>query len=170
MKITNFIAVCYLLLACSACTVSFLGTSIDYNKIKSFSVEQFETEAGNAPATAGQQFSEQLKAKIISNTRLQNLAENGDLHFRGAVKSFQLTSLAPQANQTTSLQRLTMGVEVVCASPIDAEDATLNWTQTFTRFADFASDANLLDVQDQLIRDIYLQMMDDVFNKAFTNW
>lgn len=154
------------------CTVSFLGTSIDYNKTKTFSVEQFDTEAGNAPATAGQQFSEQLKNKIINNTRLQYKSEGsgGDMHFAGAVKGFQLSSLAPQANQTTSLQRLTLTIEVRCKSETYPDDAALNWTQSFNRFADFPSEANLLDVQDRLIDEIYTQIMDDVFNKAFTNW
>jgi prophage DNA circulation protein len=165
-----FFLFAFISLGITGCTVSFIGTTIDYEKIKTFSVEQFGNAAANAPATIGQQFSEQLKAKILNNTRLQYKLEEGDIAFVGEVREYKLSSLAPQANQTTALQRLTIGVYAESRCEKDLNNPQVNWSQSFSRFADFASDANLVDVQDQLINDIYTQMMDDVFNKAFTGW
>ena len=44
------------------------------------------------------------------------------------------------------------------------------WTSNFTFFKDFSKDANLIDVRDGLANDIFDQLVEDVYNRAFTNW
>jgi len=152
-----------------SCTVSFINQGIDYSVLKSFSIDQFEAKASNAPPTSGQTFSEQLKDKVMSNTRLSYKDVNGDVQFSGYLSGYQITSLAPQANQTVAFQRLTIRITIDFKN-IKVEDGSKDWNQTFSRFADFSADQDLSSVETQLIQDIYDQVLDDVFNKAFSGW
>ncbi len=135
--------------------------------VKTFSVDQFETTAGNAPPTIGQQFSEQLKQRILNDTRLQYRDSKGDIAFSGAVTSYQISPIAPQPGQTVGLQRLTIRMDIECKSE---KQEMKSWSPSFSRFADFAADADLTSVENQLIKEIYDQIIEDVFNKAFSNW
>jgi hypothetical protein len=45
-----------------------------------------------------------------------------------------------------------------------------NFTQSFSRFADFNAEQNLQTVENALIASISDQLADDIFNKAFVNW
>ncbi len=160
-----------LLLLFAGCKISLRNTFIDYNVYKTASVEQFETIASNAPPSAGQQFSERLKLKILSDTRLQYVDGVGDIAFSGKVSRYEVQSVAPQGTDNSNFQqRLTITLSI---SRRDSKDPnpTKNWDgQSFTRFANFPADADLSSVQDQLITEIYEQILDDVFNKSFTGW
>lgn len=152
-----------------ACTVSLINTGIDYTVLKSFSLEQFDAKDSNAPPTSGQVFSEQLKDRILNNTRLQYEDEDGDVQFSGDVTGYNITALAPQADQTVAFQRLTIKL-TINYKDITQKDGSKDWNQTFSRFANFSADQDLSSVEDALIQEIYDQILDDVFNKAFSGW
>ena len=149
-----------------SCTFRFNAYDIS-SDVKTFSVAQFETTAGNAPPTIGQQFSEQLKQRILNDTRLQYRDSKGDIEFSGAVISYQIIPIAPQPGQTVALQRLTLRMDIECKSE---KQEIKSWSPSFTRFADFAADADLSEVENRLVKEIYDQIIEDVFNRAFSNW
>lgn len=160
-----------LLILAQSCSVSFINVGIDYSTVSTFSIEQFEPKSGNAPPTSGQQFSEQLKNKVLNNTRLSYRDEEGDVQFKGDIVGYTVTALAPQPNQTVALQRLTIRVAVnYTNTKLKEEEENSAWSQTFSRFADFGSDQDLVSVEEQLIEEIYDQILEDVFNKAFSGW
>lgn len=156
----------FFLMILDACTFKFNDYDISPD-VKTFSVEQFETTAGNAPPTIGQQFSEQLKQRILNDTRLQYRDTKGDIEFSGAITSYQISPIAPQPGQTVALQRLTLRMDIECKS---SKQEIKNWSPSFSRFADFAADADLSAVETRLVKEIYEQIIEDVFNKAFSNW
>lgn len=162
-----FVLSTLLLLLHQSCTVSLINTGIDYEVLKSFSLDQFDVKAVNAPPVSGQLFSEQLKDRILNDTRLAYTDDKGDIDFTGNVSGYNISSLAPQANQTVALQRLTIQVTVNLKNN-QQKDA--DWQQNFSRFADFGADQDLSSVETQLIQEIYDQILDDVFNKAFSGW
>lgn len=156
----------FLLMSVLSCTFRFNAYDIS-TEVKTFSVAQFETTAGNAPPTIGQQFSEQLKQRILNDTRLQYRDTKGDIEFSGAVTSYQISPIAPQPGQTVALQRLTLRMDIECKSE---KQEIKSWSPSFTRFADFAADADLSEVENRLVKEIYDQIIEDVFNRAFSNW
>lgn len=159
------------LLLVQSCTVSLINRSIDYDVLKTFNVDQFGVRAPNAPPTIGQQFSEQLKRRVLNNTKLTYVQEerNGDILFSGDIVGYNIEALAPQANQTVALQRLSIQINIQYKN-IPIKDGSKDWTQTFSRFANFSAEQELSSVENQLITEIYDQIMDDVFNKAFSGW
>ncbi|MFT5764518.1 MAG: hypothetical protein ACI8X3_001949, partial [Saprospiraceae bacterium] len=69
--------------------------------------------------------------------------------------------------ELTAFNRLDVTVNVEF---INNKDETQNWVQPFSYFSDFESDQNFLTVQDGLVETINNQLVEDIFNKAFTNW
>ena len=156
----------------SGCKITLKNTYIDYTIYKTASVEQFEIVAANAPPSAAQQFSERLKLKILSDTRLQYInGSTGDIAFSGQLTRYEVTSIAPQGtDNTTFQQRLTITMSISCKDNKDPQP-TKSWeAANFTRFANFSADTDLASVQDALITEIYDQLLEDVFNRAFTGW
>lgn len=164
-KLTGSFLCLLVLLAATGC-YTFKGYSIS-PEIETFFVEQFENKAFNAPPNINQTFSESFKLKINRESRLVLDSRNPDILFSGAITRYTVTSVSPEPGETTALQRLDVTVEVEYTNTRDLED---QWKQSFSFFADFLPDQNLLDVQDQLIETIFIQIQEDIFNKAFANW
>lgn len=157
--------VALLLFTLSAC-YSFKGTSISPD-IQTFYVAPFDNRAPDAPPTLPVDFSEALRLKILNESRLTFNDENPDVEFTGAIITWRVSSEAPKPGELVAFNRLTIGVQV---SYINHHDEQENWKSNFTYFADYDVTQNLLDVQDQLIEVISEELVNQIFNKAFTNW
>lgn len=158
-----------LLSLCCCCLVAcytFTGTSIDPNA-QTFTVITFDNNAQNVVPTLSQDFTNALINKIESGTRLDATPANGDVQFSGAITDYSIVPVAPKPGETTSFNRLTINVGVEYINNNNEKDT---WKQTFSWFEEYPSDENLSDLQDQLIENINDQLVQDIFNKAFTNW
>lgn len=153
----------------SGCSIKLSNTAISPD-VKNFSVAQFETTAAIAPPTSGQEFSERFKQKILNNTRLEFQDSKGDMQFAGALTGYTVSFVAPQPNETNAFQRLTVRLEVSYRNLKETDPKKAEWTQSFERFANFPGTSDLNSVQNQLLEEIYEQLIEDVFNKAFTGW
>ncbi len=145
---------------------SFKGISIPPD-VKSYYVPVFEVRAPNAPPTVGQDFSELLKDKVRNEARLLWDEVDPDIEFTGNIASFNVKPVAPQPGETVALNRLEVAVAV---NFVNNRDEEKNWSNRFSFFSDFGTDQNLLDIQDGLLIDIFEQIQEDIFNKAFTDW
>ncbi len=154
-----------LLIGQSAC-YSFKGISIDPT-ISTFYVTLFDNTTNDAPPTLGQDFTEVLRDKIRNESRLNLKDTDPDIDFTGSISSFRVSAEAPEPGQTTSFNRLTIAVSV---EYINNRDEDNKWKRNFSYFANFPANQNLLEVQDQLISTINDQIVEDIFNFAFTDW
>lgn len=150
----------------SGCKVSLSGNSIP-PEVKTFYVGNFKLNAPNAPATVPQTFAELLKDKISRESRLEFTNLNPDIEFNGAIQNFTVSAVAPKPDEQTSFNRLTIYVAIEYTNHLDTKG---EWQRTFSHFADFPTDQNLLQVQDDLITIIFDQILEDIFNQAFNNW
>ncbi len=150
----------------ATCNVSMKNTSIR-PEISTYFIKTFTTTATSAPPTLGQQFSEELKDKIQRESRLTYADVNPDIEFEGTLQSFNISAVAPQNGEITQFSRLTIVVRV---QYYDNQDEDENWEQNFSFFLDYDASQNLLDIQDDLVDEIFAQLLQDVFNKAFSSW
>jgi hypothetical protein len=149
---------------------SFKGISIDPN-LKTFAVRTFETTAFNAPPTLAVDFTERLKDKVRTETPLALKTDEPDCEFTGKISEFRVSPLAPKPGETVARNQLVIGVFVNYT--INKEGIKTNYPATgksFSFFAEFGADQDLLTVQDQLIDDIRKQLLEDIFNAAFNDW
>lgn len=158
---------CLLLLVFfSSCTFGFKGISIP-PEAKTFYVENFSLAVSDAPIDINQQFTQELRRKVRQETRLTADENDPDIIFTGSVSKYRISYVAPDENNTTSLNRLEIALKVNYEN-IKRDDDT--WTKTFSDFEDFDSNINFQDVQDDLIETIIEDILERVFNEAFTDW
>lgn len=145
---------------------SFSGADIPENA-KTASVELFVSNAGLANPNLPIKITEKLKDQILSQTKLLLVREGADLQFSGVITGYDIRPVAVQTNETAGLNRLTITVQVNYVNKFDEKKS---YTQNFSRFADYDSAQELSSVEDQLMDDINKQLVQDMFDKAFSNW
>lgn len=145
---------------------SFTGVSLDPG-IQTYYVAPFRDNADNAPAAISTDFTEALKEKIRTQSRLTYTETDPDIEFQGAIVDYRITSEAPQPGERTSLNRLTI---VTAVEYINHRSEEEGWKNNFSFFFDFDSTTDFTSVEDEATRTISAQIMEDVFNKAFTDW
>ena len=145
---------------------SFRGTSIPQD-ISTFYVENFTIESYDAPANLPIEMSEKLRNKIRSESRLKYTDTDPDIEFKGRISGYRVTPVAPQNNQLPSANRLEITVSI---NYIDNKNNKNNWNNNFTFFKDFDNTTNVLDIRESLSNEIFDQIAEDIFNRAFSNW
>lgn len=146
---------------------SFRGLTIDCNTTKTFSIMPFDNNAPNSPATLNQTFVELLRDKVLSETCLSSTRNEGDVQFSGEIVKYQVTSVAPTEGETNTTQRLTIGVAIEYINTTNEEE---NISKRYEWYEDYDSNVSLLSIQDELINTISEQILENIFNDAFTNW
>ena len=163
MKNVFFLLLATLLLP--AC-YSLSGISIDPTT-RTYFVDLFENRAFESDPNYAADITEDLKEKVRTQTRLTYTDTDPDIEFAGAVTDWRVTSEAPTGDAVTSFNRLTI---VLSVEYTDHKNEDLSWTKRFSFFSDFGADQSLLDVQEALVDEINDLLVEDIFNKAFTNW
>lgn len=151
---------------CLISCYSFKGISIP-PEVNSYSIDPVIDQSFNAPATYPVDFSEALITKIRKESRLLLNNQSADVIFKCKVIQFLVNSQAPQPGVSSAINRLNVTIEV---EYISKKDEKQNWKSSFSRYQDFDAKQNFSEVQQKLIGDINLLLVEDIFNKAFTNW
>lgn len=145
---------------------SFQGISIPPD-VNTYYVEQFENQAPSSTPTLPRDLSERLKDKIQTESRLKYNDEEPDIEFTGAITDFRVSAEAPKAGEQIGFNKLTISVQV---NFVNNKDEKANWKQQFSFEDFFGANDNLLDVQETLIENINKELVDRIYNRAFTNW
>ena len=157
-------------------TVSLLGgCSVRYSmsgasiapEVKTLTVKYITKTAALGPPALGQYFTEKLKEKFVSQTSLTPVDRNGDVVFEGTITGYTITPQAILPNETAARNRLSITVNITFTNQKDEKN---NFETSFTRFTDYDSQTNLSTIEDQLVKEVTDQLIDDIFNKAFINW
>ena len=168
---TLIVAVCYF---CFTSCIFYTpkSTGIPPN-INTFYVAEFDNNAPNVVPTLSYDFTQALLDKILKESRLTFTENEPDVEFSGYISRYQVTSVAPEERDgvpTTAFNRLDIGVQVDYINNKEDNPTKKEWQQTFSFYVDYESTSNLLDIQDGLIKEINDQLVEDIFNKAFSDW
>jgi hypothetical protein len=150
------------------CTVSysFTGASID-QYIKTISVQYFANRAPIVVPSLSQQFTDALRDKFRSQTKLKMVNGIGDVDFSGEITRYETRSTAITGDDKPAKNRLTIEIKVRYVNSINPKD---NYETSFSRFEEYGANESLSAVEGTLIETIVDQLTEDVFNKAFVNW
>ncbi len=152
-----------------SCSYKLDGSSIP-KELKTINVMYFENNATLVVSTLSQSFTEALKERIRSQTRLSLVRGEADATIEGSITGYSIAPAAIEATNNNqapvaSLTRLTI---TVSAKYSNIADKKQNFEKTFTRYKDFSGD---ISSQEQgLILEINKQLTEDIFNAAFSNW
>ena len=159
----------------SGCGVySFSGVAIDNNKVKTISIDNFYNDSGSGPPNMSQLFTERIKDYYQQNTRLALVPENGDLQIEGAITRYEFVPVAARSSgsdqvaDVASEMRLNITVEATYINTTDDQYDFEN--RDFTFFADFDADLDPSSVENDLIDQIFEQIIFDIFTATVANW
>jgi len=164
---------CYLLVlllfAQTSCRMSysFTGASISPD-VKTVSIQYFPNNASLVVPTLSRLFTDALRDYFTSQTNLVLVDRNGDLNVEGSISAYTIQPIAIQGNETAAQNRLTITVTVKFTNKKNEKQNFEN--KSFSRYQDYPSSQNLSSVQDQLIKQIDDQLVDDIFKQAVVNW
>lgn len=172
-KLLGIISVCVLVFICPSC-YTLKNQSIPPS-LKTINVQFFENNAALVVNNLSQTFTEALKDRIRTQTSLSLVRGEADATMSGAITGY---SIAPASIQATAnnvapiadANRLTITVRVkfsfdAAKTPADKK---LSFEESFTKFADYRGDIS--SQEQNLIQQINKQLIDDIFNRAFSNW
>lgn len=166
MKTIIYISLFFILFSSCKIKYSFSGADIDPN-IKSFSVNYFENNSGNGPASMSDLFTNALKEKIMKETNLNLVTNNADIEFNGYIESYYYTVQAPTGTETSDLRRITMKVKINFVNNISENE---NWEKIFQSHAEHSVNVNLNLIEEESLSEINELLVDEIFTKAFVNW
>jgi len=167
--VKRFLLLLLPLLMLSGCTVSYKlnGASIDYARVKTISIQEFPNQAAYVYPPFAQSFTEGLKEKFITQTKLKMKPREGDMQIEGEIVGWELTPMAQQADGYASETKLTITVNVRFTNTTNEKE---NFEQRFSAFRQFSSTSMLEDVQDELLTAITKEISEAIFNKTVANW
>ena len=160
------IAIIYLF-SYSTCKYGFKDQNPPPPEVKTFRINYFENKAQYVNTQLTAQLTEKLRQKIAGSTRLHSV--NGDdAHYdiSGYVSQYYTTTTGI-SNGSASVNRLTVGFHLVFRNTLDE---TKNAEYDLTRNFDFSANQTLPQVESSLTPEIVRGIVDEIFNKIFSNW
>jgi len=152
--------------SCFSVKYSFSGASIP-SEMKTVYVAFFPNRAPIVNPNLSQQFTEALKEKFRSQTKLIVVNDIGDGNFEGEITGYSTQPIAITGNETAAKNRFTISVRVKYSNALDPKN---NFEQTFSRYEDYDSNRSFSDVENELVKKIIDLLIEDIYNRAFVNW
>jgi len=149
--------------------LSLNGASIPAD-LKTINIQFFENNAPLAVPTLSQQFTEALKNRIRTQTRLSIVRGEANATMSGSITGYSIAPVSIQATNNNAppiagASRLSITVNV---KYVYEADKKLSFDESFTKFKEFSGDIS--SQEQSLIQDINKQLTDDIFNRAFASW
>ncbi len=171
MKIKS-IKILYLLfplIALTACSISFQfnGTSINYDKVKTVSLDKFPIRSNYVWSPMEAMFYNTFSDAFAKKTKLKVLKRNGDLQFDGEITEYSQTNKSVAADGYSAQTQLKMTVNV---RYVNQTDHTQDFEKSFSSTATYDSSQQLANVQEQLVQEMIDDIVDQIFNESVASW
>ena len=162
------LALLSLVMVCG-CTVSYKlnGASIDYNTIKTITLETISNRAAYQWAPMAPMFNNTLSDRYNSQTKLRQVKRDGDLVLSGEITSYDQTNKSISADGYSSMVQLKITVKVKFTNNKQHND---DFDKTFTANREYDSSQQLSAVQEELVQQMIDDIVDQVFNATVANW
>lgn len=167
MKKLIFILAVFVL---SGCGYKFNGAST--TGLKTVKVQLFENNAPLVIPTLSNVFTEDLKDRIRTQSRLSLTQNEADVVFEGRITGYDIKPIAIQDNKApvAGANRLTITVQVKYTNNTEFKQSK-SFDQSFTAFEDFSLAGQSLESQQQrLIKLVNVKLTENIFNQAFAQW
>ncbi|MAJ97697.1 MAG: hypothetical protein CBE48_000155 [Flavobacteriales bacterium TMED288] len=151
----------------SSCSIySFSGTSIN-SDIKTVYIPLFQNKSKLVYPELSQIFTLALQDRFIQQTSLEIIEEKAELTFNGFIKNYEIKPISITSNDQANQNRLQIEIYIEFTNSLDPNKS---FNENFMRFADYDSNLNFSDIEVELINEIILELIEDIFNKAFAGW
>jgi hypothetical protein len=151
----------------ASCKYSFKDSAPLPPEIKTFRVNQLGNQAPYVDAQLAPQLTEALKQKVISNTRLrQTNDDDANYDISGYFTNYAVSTTGI-SGASAAQNRLTVTFHIIFKNSVDN---TKNFETDVTNNFDYSSSLSLNDAATSLTPQILSNMVDQIYNKIFSNW
>lgn len=159
----------FIMLTSVSCTVSykFNGASINYDKVKTITITNFENRALYQYGPMAPAFNMQLQDIFAQQTRLQFVKRGGDLEISGEITAYDQYNKSVSAEGHSAQVELKMTVNVRFVNNTNHSE---DFEQQFSATQTYDSSLQLSAVQDELVTAMIKDITDQVFNATVANW
>ncbi len=166
----SFLILCFsfFIFSCSSCKVyRFKDISIP-PEVKTAYVKYIENKARFVNPQLSPQLTNKLREKINNQTRLTLMQEDAgaDYYIECEITGYDVTT-SGISNQEASTNRLIVTVNVIFKNKLDDKKS---FEGPVSRNFDFSATKSLDEAQRELTPTIIQNMVDEIFNKVFSNW
>ncbi len=151
----------------ATCKYSFKDTSPIPQEVKTFRVNYLENKAQYINTQLSPQLTERLKQKIINTTRLRQTNDDDAQYDISGYVSQYFTSTISITGNNSSGNRLTVGFHLTFRNSVDDKK---NFETDLIRTFDFPATQSLTQAESSLNNEIVKNLVDEIFNKIFSNW
>lgn len=154
---------------CSSYSLTLNGKAIP-PELKTINIGFFENNATLVVSTLSTQFTEALKDRVRSTTRLSIVNGEGDARISGSITDYRIAPISIQAtnNNTAPIAGASQLSITVHVKFVYDNDKKLNFDRDFNKTMNYTGDIS--SQEQNLIQAINKQLIDDIFNAAFNNW
>ena len=158
-----------LVVVLTACSISykFTGTSIDYTKTKTVSIDKFPIRANYVWSPMESMFYNSLSDAFAQKTKLTVLKRNGDLQLSGEITEYSQTNKSISSDGYSSMVQLKITVNVRFVNNIKHDE---DFEQRFSATVDYDATQQLAAVQESLVQEMIDDIVDQIFNATVANW
>lgn len=151
------------------CTISykFNGASINYDIIKTISLESFPNRAVYQWEPMESMFNNALSDIYANQTKLQQVARGGDLSLSGEITSYDQVNKSISSDGYSSMMQLKMTVNVRFEN---TKNHSEDFERQFSASREFDTSQQLNDVQEELVNQMIDEIVEQIFNATVANW
>ena len=168
VKIIPLLAVVALILA--ACTVSykFNGSSINYEKVKTISFDNFPNRsAAFVWGPMESMFNTALQDIYMQQTRLKQVRQSGDLQLSGEIVNYDAYNKGVGSDGYSTMAELKMTVNVRF---VNNTKPTENFEQQFSASREYDASLQMSAVQEEKVTQMIKEIVEQIFNATVANW
>ncbi len=169
MRRLTFILGLLLVALMVSCTISykFTGTSIDYTKIKTISLDKFPIRANYVWSPMESMFYNSISDLYAQKTKLKVLKRDGDLQLSGEIVEYSQTNKSVGSEGYSAQVQLKIVVNVRFVNTKKHED---DFEQRFSATTEYDSSKQLASVQEELVQEMIDDIIDQIFNATVSKW
>lgn len=153
-----------------ACTVSykFNGSSINYDKVKTISFENFPNRsAAFVWGPMESMFNTALQDIYVQQTRLKQVRQGGDLELSGEITNYNAYNKGIGSDGYSTMAELRMTVNVRFVNNTNHVE---DFEQQFSASREYNSSQQLSSVQEDLVDQMIDEIVEQIFNATVANW
>lgn len=161
---------CTALLVLSACSFQgykFNGASIDYTKTKTIQISDFINRSAYVWGPMAPMFNNDLKQKFANYTKLIQVKRNGDLKIEGEITQYSQRNKSVSSEGYSAQTELAMTVNVRFTNNVNHNE---DFERQFTATTTYDTTQSLAAVQEELVKQMVTELIDQIFNATVANW
>ena len=157
---------CLLMMSCKV-SYKFNGASIDYTKTKTIQISEFPVRSTYVWGPMGTMFNTALKEQYSTHTKLTQVKRNGDLRLDGEITKYDQRNKSVSSEGYSAQTELSVTVNVRFTNNKNHSE---DFEKQFTAQQSYDSSQSLNSVQEELMKQIFADICDQIFNATVANW